>query len=369
MSATRAARLLRWLGPWTDTSLVPEGIVRREIEIRTGNARSLRARIWRRDDEAPSGSLLLVPGLHYLGPEDVRFDRLARVLAKSGLLVLAPFLPDFSRLVVAPRVIDDTIAAFDALRSLPDAPRARPGVFSISFGSLPALRLCAARGDAVARLIVFGGFADLARTFRFALCGDGDSPNDPLNAPVAFIQLVDHLGVDPGDRDLLCDAWRAQCVRTWGREESKREEVYRGVARELASGLPARAREIFLAGCRAIPGTEDLALRALERAGSAFEWVDPRPHLGGLRCAVDLVHGRDDDVIPCSESAALLAAMPPHVRARRHLTGLYGHTSSSTRRSGPRGIAGDVRAVLDEVASLTAILGAIAAASSRDHAR
>lgn len=358
MSLVRGARLLRWLGPWTDATLVPDRVVRREVEVR-GGARPFRAWVWRRDDRPPSGSLLLIPGLHFLGPADPRFDRFGRVLARSGLMVLAPFLPDFGRLVVGRDLAPDTERALDALLAQPDRPRGLPGVFSISFGSMPALRLAASRGDAIARLIVFGGFADFRRTIRFALAGDGSRANDPLNAPVVFINLVPHMDVAPGDREVLCAAWRRQCERTWGKEENKRPEVFQAVARELASGLPAHVRELFLIGSRAAPGTEEIALAALARARDAFDWVDPRPHLGGIRCDVDLVHGRDDDVIPHEESAALLEAMPPHVRARRHLTGLYGHTRVAT----PAALLREARAAGGEIASLVGILGAIARAS------
>lgn len=361
MSLRRGARLLRWLGPWTDGALVPSGVARREITVRAPEReRAFRGYVWRPEDEPPSGSLLLLPGLHFLGPGDPRFDRFARVLARSGLLVLSPFLPDFEQLRVAPDLVPDAQAAWDALLAQPDRPKGKPGVFSISFGSMPALRLAAARGDEVGALVVFGGFADFRRTVRFALAGDGVRANDPLNAPVVFINLIEHMeGVSAEDREALRAVWREQCRRTWGKEENKRPEVFQGVARELAETLPARLRPLFLAGARASAETERVALEALERSGSAFEWIDPRPHLDGLRCDVALVHGTGDDVIPHEESAALLASMPGHVRARRHLTGLYGHT----RGADVRELMGEARAAVGEVGALLGILGAIARVS------
>ncbi|MDQ3032529.1 MAG: alpha/beta hydrolase [Myxococcota bacterium] len=358
MSLLRGARLLRWLGPWTDGALAPGAIARREVEVR-GASRPFRAWVWRREDEPPTGSLLLIPGLHFAGPADPRLDRFGRVLARSGLMVLAPFLPDFQRLIVGRDLVGDSDRALDALLAQPDRPPGRPGVFSISFGSLPALRLAALRGDAIGSLIVFGGFADFRRTIGFALAGDGARTNDPLNAPVVFLNLIAHLDVAPEDREVLCASWRQQCERTWGKEESKREEVYAGVARSLAHELPEHLRPLFLIGCRAAPGTEAVALAALERAGTAFDWIDPRPHLRDLRCDVHLVHGRDDDVIPHEESAALLEAMPAHVRARRHLTGLYGHTHGATLGS----LAREAGAAGTEITSLFGILSAIATAS------
>jgi pimeloyl-ACP methyl ester carboxylesterase len=361
MRLLRLARLLRWLGPWAAPDAAPGGVVRREVAI--VGPRPLRAWTWRRDDEPPSGSLLLVPGLHFLGPADPRFDRFGRILAHAGFLVLAPFLPDFERLVVGRQVVPDTERALDALLAHPERPPPKPGAFSVSFGSMPALRLAAARSGDLASLIVFGGFADFRRTLRFALTGEGGRAHDPLNAPAVFINLVDYLGVDEADRTTLCCAWREQCKRTWGKEENKRPEVYRAVARELAAKLPPRLRDLFLLGARAHPAgdaeTVACALAALERAGNAFDWIDPRPHLAGIRCEVHLVHGRDDDVIPFEESEALARALPSDAPARRHLTGLYGHT----RSAGVAALAGHARAAAREVEALFGILSAIAGAS------
>jgi pimeloyl-ACP methyl ester carboxylesterase len=358
MGFVRGARLLRWLGPWTPGDRVPDGVASRDVDV-PGGSRAFRARVWRPERSEPTGSLLLVPGLHFLGPADPRFDRFGRVLARSGLVVLAPFLPDFAELVVGKDLVGDTERSLDALLAVPDRPSGRPGIFSISFGSMPALRVAASRGEAIGSLIVFGGFADFRRTMRFALSGEGERRNDPLNAPVVFVNLVPHMHVADGDRAILHRAWLAQCERTWGKEENKRAEVYVPVAREIAATLPAHLRELFLVGCRAEPGTVERALEALARAGAAFDWIDPRPHLSGLRCDVHLVHGTGDDVVPHEESAALLAAMPPHVRARVHLTGLYAHT----RIAGLAELAREAGAAARELGSLVAILWAIARSS------
>jgi hypothetical protein len=162
------ARLARWLGPWTSESRRPTGARRRTVRIRP--ERPLDAWVYR-PRTRPRGALLVVPGLHYLGPADPRLDRFLAILADAGLLVMCPFLPEFRRLHVGPSLVPDTAAAFDALCALPEMPRVRPGVFSISFGSYPAIELAAssARGDRVGQLILFGGYAsfeDAVRTAR-----------------------------------------------------------------------------------------------------------------------------------------------------------------------------------------------------------
>ncbi|HBQ18076.1 MAG TPA: hypothetical protein DEF51_45460, partial [Myxococcales bacterium] len=69
------------------------------------------------------GALLLVPGLHYLGPADARLDRFLAILADAGILAFCPFLPEFRRLRVGPSLVPDTGVAWETFLALPELPR------------------------------------------------------------------------------------------------------------------------------------------------------------------------------------------------------------------------------------------------------
>src|SRR5262249_46622065 len=141
----------------------------------------------------PIGAYLLCPGIHYDGPADARFERFASILAAAGIVVLAPFLPDFLQLRVDPRVVGDLDRAFSALLDANERPRgSKPGLFSISFGSLPVLRVASSmeRRDQVGAVMVFGGYADFANAMTFSLEGPA---RDPTNQPVVFMNLIDDL--------------------------------------------------------------------------------------------------------------------------------------------------------------------------------
>lgn len=322
---TRLVRLARWLGPWAGEDAAPTAVAREAVRL--PGPRGLRAYVYR-PATPPAGSLFLVPGLHYAGPDDPRMDRFARVLAHGGLLVFAPFLPDFLDLQLRPALIDDAEQAFDALLARPDRPPGRPGALSISFGSLPLLRLAARRSHDLSGAIVFGGYAEWEAAMRFAVTGAADVPFDPLNRPVVFLNLLDLLPgapADPAARAALAAAWRAFVERTWGRPEMKAEARYRPVAVALEADLPPAARPLFRAGCGLDPGGEALVEAAVARATDRG-WLDPRPHLADIRCPVHVVHGAGDDVIPCAQAHALAAALPPAARAGTYVTGVYGHT-------------------------------------------
>jgi pimeloyl-ACP methyl ester carboxylesterase len=351
----RMARLARWLGPWAAPEAAPVGITRRSIRVASG-PREFEAWVYVDPSRAPQGSVLIMPGLHFAGPADPRFDRLSRVLAATGFVVLSPFLPDYTELLVRPTVLEDAEAALDALLAVPERPSAKPGVFSISFGSLPALRLAARRSKDIGRLVVFGGFSSFHSTLSFALTGDGERKNDPLNSPVVMLNLLPYVeGVSSTDHDLLAQAFRAYCKASWNREESKIPALHRAIAERVAEDLPERLREVFLVSARARPGVEDLAKAAIERAGDQFSWVEPAPHLASIACPVTLVHGREDDVIPFEEGQALERSLAGK-DVELILTGLYGHS----RGAGMSNTLSRVGENARELAGMTRILSAMA---------
>lgn len=348
------ASLLRWLGPWTPETRVPD------VRTEWVNVDHFGAKLYLPPGRAV-GAYAIAPGLHFLGPEDPRMDRFCRVLAASGIVTLAPYLPSYLALRVDPSAIDDFARAFDALRTHPACPVARPGVFSISFGSLLALRLAASRPDDVGGVICFGGYADFDATVRFASSGliDGKpwAVRDHRNLPVVWMNLLDELDGVPADPAPVVAAWTRFVRDTWGRKEMNEPARWQPLARALAEEVPTDARELYLQGVGLAPGGPERIDRALARAADRVRHLDVRPHLAGLRGPVWLVHGLTDDVIPYPQAHALAAAMPSAAQCKVHLTGLYGHTQIEGARS--------PIAAVKEVATMVKIVGAMVSAASR----
>ncbi len=297
----------------------------------------------------PGGrTFLIAPGLHYAGANDPRLDRFCRVLAAAGHFVVAPFIPAYLALAPTGEAKRDFARAFDALGEL--GSRGRPVVFSISFGSLLAFALAAERGDAIERVVVFGGYRDLGATLHYALTGEAGArvgPRDPLNQPVVLANLLGHLEPPCADPDALIAHWRRYVEATWGRPEMKARERYVAVATALAADVPDALRWLFLVGIGVTPGARELAERALVTFDARA--LDPGPDLARITNRVDLVHGTDDDVIPYEQAHALAAAL---VRAdvRVHITGLYNHTGSAMPSP---------RALVRELATMLRVLRAM----------
>jgi len=144
-------------------------------------------------------------------------------------------------------------------------------VFSISFGSYPAIHCLARRPGRVRAGVLFGGYASFEDAIRFSLEGNEGRPHDPLNRPVVFLNLLDHLPEVPADRSPLRAAWREYVRRTWGRPWMKEEAHWRPISDDVASRVPAPYREMFEMGTGAAPGGG-------ERKRHGDEAADGRPN-------------------------------------------------------------------------------------------
>jgi pimeloyl-ACP methyl ester carboxylesterase len=346
--------LAYWLGPLASSEDKPD-VTSDEMVCadESGERPDLRVRFYRPRRTKCVGSIALIPGVHNLGPDDPRFDRFASILAQAGFFVMTPFLTDFLNLRIVPGILADTQRAFDALWEHPKRPPGKPALLSISFGSLPAIRL-ACHPDYAAKiggLLTFGAYAQWQRAFRFCLEGDGpQAPHYPLNYPVIYLNLRDHMPAGHNE-ERLCEAWFEFIRRTWGRPAMRQDDAWKDVAYALEQGLESEDRRYFLEGCGLMPDSDHKVDKAIE-AASHLVWLDPRPYMHHLQTTLVAVHGRQDDVIPYEESQKLVDACPPQIDKRVHTTGLYGHT----RVNDGRGWFGQLRTLVAEANTTYKIL-------------
>jgi pimeloyl-ACP methyl ester carboxylesterase len=203
-------------------------------------------------------------------------------------------------------------------------------VFSISFGSLLALRAAAADGERrrIGRLLMFGGYRDWRAAMRFCATGELDGvrvgAHDPLNFPVLMMHVLEVVCPQEEGQRVLTQAWGRYVRATWGRPVMK-AGGWRAVAQAVGEEVPSRWRDLFWMGCGLTPGGVALLEDAMTRA-PWLEALDPTPYLAQVRCPVTLVHGAGDDVVPSRSLWALRDALAPHTQVEALLTGSYGHT-------------------------------------------
>jgi pimeloyl-ACP methyl ester carboxylesterase len=343
VSALDAMRLAWWLGPWS-RGAQPSSVRRRAVSIEGAGGPSY---LYAPAERAPRVAWLISPGLHHDGPDDPRMQRFAAALASAGAVVLSPRSPELCRLRLTADAIESLGRARTALAAAPEAAGLPLRVVSVSVGALAALRLAASSPDPIERVVVIGGYADPVAMIA-SLCGADAEHRDPLNQPVAFLTLLDHVPAAVHDRARLEAAWRWFVRTAWPHEAWKRPgaTAHHRAARELVREVDARDRDLFLTGCGVAPGGHALMRAAL--AAGAYDHLDWRPHAPAVRAEVVAVHGVTDSVMPIAQLDALAAALPS-----AHTIRLGSFAHSRTVASLPA-LARDLRALRHVLHALAA---------------
>lgn len=258
----------------------------------------------------PRAALVAVPGAVPLANADPRFMAFATTLARAGFAVLAPEMPGFRRLRVRAQ---DTREIADALHhalSRPElAPEGRAGLFAFSYAAGPAI-LAALEDDVreqVRFIATLGGYHDLPRAMRFFTTG-----------------WYEHAGVShhivPDDTGRMVLAFSSLDYLDNASDEILFENMVQARQRDPAADLTPLATRLSEAGqaVYALATNTDPARFAtlLARLPAAMradiERLNLAAHdLSPLRAPLWLVHGRQDNLIPWTESLALAHAVPP----------------------------------------------------------
>jgi hypothetical protein len=275
-----------------------------------------------RADETPSAALLLVPGLAPDGKNDRRLVDLAVVLALADFAVLVPDIASLRAQRVSAeniRQIADVLSYMDRARTeiLPaeDAP-APIGIAAISYAVGPALlaTLEPELGGRIDFMVAIGGYYDVEAVVTYFTTGfhrNGDAgawvkgnPND--YGKWLFVGANTDAILDLRDRITL----RAMAGRRTADGNAPIDDLVKLLGREgqavyalLANQDPERARDLIAA----LPERLLRNLTALNIRGR---------DLADAPRSLVLIHGRDDRIIPVSESLQLAAAAP---NGRAHL--------------------------------------------------
>jgi dienelactone hydrolase len=298
-----------WFRPFLPVRQYP--VTTRDLDVPSRRG-SIVARLYRPASGA-GRTVVVFPGIHAGGVDEPRLDAFARRLAATGLTVLSVPLPELRRYLVTPAstdAIEDVVSWVANDGSL--APSGRVSIAGVSFAgglAIVAAGRPALRGK-VDAIVSLGGHADLPRVMRF-LC-TGRLPDGTFRRPHDYGVAVILLGalpvlvpaeqVGPAEAALrqFLDASSAQHV-----DPELAAPIFEA-ARALTRLTPEPARTLLeMVNARDVAGLGARLLPHLEALGGAAALSPDRsdaPHV-----PVFLLHGRDDNLIPSSETPALAA--------------------------------------------------------------
>jgi fermentation-respiration switch protein FrsA (DUF1100 family) len=295
--------------------------------------------------------LVLVPGLAAAGKDDRRLVALAHTLGRVGFEVLVPDVSGFRSLRLRARdvtVIEDAILHLSAL---PET-RGRPvGVGAFSFAVGPALvaALSPSLRDRVDFVLGVGGYHDLGALIAFYTvdprrdASRGEEP--PALIPHERGKWILALGLAeqlPQGRD----RWALERLARSHLQTSQGDTVTPAM-----SGLGPDGAAVLALLENTDPARVPLLLSRLPEA-IRRELAELNPadqDLARLGAVLILVHGRDDNIIPYTESLALAEAAPEG-RAQLFLLNGLAHVDLSPTSS-------DVAVALEAIEALLAQRG------------
>jgi pimeloyl-ACP methyl ester carboxylesterase len=303
----------------------------------------------------PLPAWVVLHGLTRTGRAHPSLIRFASAVASAGNLVFVPDIPEWRALRVAPAITVSTIAAaVAALQRRSDVQHDRVGIFGFSFGATQAL-VAASQPDTAALLAgiaAWGGYCDLQRLFRFGLTGahelDGTTWQTQPDPYGPWIMAGNYLTRVPGLEDAgpVADALLTLATEAGDRGMYAWEPVFDASKRRLREPLALRHRELF---DMLAPETtqrrpdEERVLQLADTLAATVVRVDPllepRPFLGDVAVPVVFAHGRDDRLIPFSETLRLARHLPPDRVRSVTVTALFQHSGGTQSGLGPAGFA------------------------------
>jgi pimeloyl-ACP methyl ester carboxylesterase len=298
---------------------------------------------------------VVLHGLTYSGREHPSLVRFARSVAAAGNIVLVPEIPEWRALRLDPAVTVATIrTAVVALQQRDDVEHEHAGLFGFSFGATQAL--IAATDPQVASLLhgiaAWGGYFDVERLFVYGMTGkhelDGitySSEPDPYGCWIIAAQYLTSTPGHEGDGDVAA-AVRELAIEAGRRRTYAGDRSFDGMKASLRDGLAREKRELFdaLAPPTTRPRSDTGYARglALSLAATALRvdpLIDPRDLLERVRTPTLLAHGRDDRLIPFTETIRLSRALPQTIIRSCTITSLFSHSGGTQRNLGLTGIA------------------------------
>lgn len=272
--------------------------------------------------DAGGAGLVLLPGLTAQGKADTRLVDFAWILARAGFTVLVPDLSGRATLSAGTADVPEILAA---VAHLSDRLGGRKvGLVGISYAVGPAVlaALEPAGREWVATLVSFGGYHDLTHMVAWVTTGqrrglDGAWVRGEVPDLAVWFFVAGNLRFlnDPNDRFLLNEMAR----RRWNDATVPVDD--------LAARLGPEGQAVFALLTNrdpaAVPGLVETLPERLRAELAALDLS--RRDLKALPARLVLVHGKDDPVIPWTESVALSKATDP-ARTDLFLVGRMGHT-------------------------------------------
>ena len=274
----------------------------------------------------PHPGIVLNHGVSARGRNDVRLTNFADALARCGYIALVPEFVNLKEFRVRPSDVNEIVGAYEYLERRPDVDPERVGFFGFSYAG--GLAVLAANDPTIADRVRFcfmlGSYYDLRTTVTYATTGyyleDGEwvymAPRH--TGKWAFLKNMLELVDDPSDRALLAPIADAKLLD----EQADVSEMADALGPEgahlydlMTNDDPERAAGIIAT----------LSPRVLEY----LDTLSMPGNIDNVSAHLIIAHGRDDNLMPYTESVLLADNAPPGATVQLRILDSFQHVDLS----------------------------------------
>ncbi len=297
---------------------LPISILNEELKSQNFLEKSYKTRYYIPLKNSSQKTILLIHGMSILGIEDPRLIELSQNLCCSGFLVVTPEFEELKQLKIEYSTIDNIIDVLKSLKFKSNIIGAdNLGLFLISFTG--GLGLISASNKEVAKFIkvilVIGGYSDFSSTVSYVL---EDKNSDEYGRLIFLYNFID-LVIDKSEnlKSILYEAAVDNAIKRYGKDS---------VANKLIQNLDKRDREIYQNIWNQSDYSVKLGREIFESLSHLAQKMSPIEYVERMDVPISLLHGRDDRVIPETETIKLSEKMKKMKKEYvMEITGLLSH--------------------------------------------
>jgi pimeloyl-ACP methyl ester carboxylesterase len=249
------------------------------------------------------GLILSLTGFSISGYEDKRIAVVNNAFAKLGYRVITPKINTIDALLIHPSGIDEVKEIISRVTSDPllNPNKFLPAVFAPSFtAGIAALAIAEMPAKSVSSLCLIGSFCDFETTIQFALTNEKNVDDYGMH-----ILMKNFLKFEVGNNPRL-----EELVQTALEDNGLKRQV--PLLPSLLAKTDLATVDLYNKLRYNTEFRSELIMRAWTKIPDFAIWknrLDLSKHANEITCPVTIIHGKDDNVIPSSESIFLYSLL------------------------------------------------------------
>lgn len=245
------------------------------------------------------GLIISLTGFSMSGYEDKRIAVVNNAFAKLGYRVITPKINTIDALLIHPSGIDEVKEIINRIASEPllNPNKFRPAVFAPSFtAGIAALAIAEMPVNSVSSLCLIGSFCDFETTIQFALTNEKNV--DDYGMHILMKNFLKY--------EIINNSSLEELVQTALEDNGLKRQV--PFLPSLLAQTDSTTVDLYNKLRYDTEFRSEMIMRAWTKIPDFAIWknrLDLSKHANKITCPITIIHGKDDNVIPSSESILL----------------------------------------------------------------